>query len=464
MKKKVLALLLGGAMAIGGLSMQVPATAEAMTSDECNYYSKNHIKSYEVTTVDGQLTVTIDIEEFETRTPNGGVILYAFEKQLEKQTNDWGAEDYPIYEQRGWSGELDIDKSGTYTFTGLTSGKKYYVYAIAYDLHGLQPSEDSGQHYAAYLGSGTPSGKVITREECNWRTEPHVESYDVTVVDGRLTVNINLKEFEGDVTAEQAGFTLVALEKQLGNPTKWGEVSDALLDLGYPDELCLWARTASGTYTFEGLSAGKTYYVYCTVFDHDWGPESMSTHDVMCLGSGTPTVGPANISSGSGSSGNVPSTSVPSTSAPADDDSEEAGSYENTVADQIQTAQPGSTVVMEKGVTTLSNSTMKELLAKGDVSMKLEFTYMDKEYVIIIPAGAALDNDIPYYGPLYLAQHFGNKAGTNASGTGAAYEVQSGDNLSKIAKKNNMTLKQLLAKNPQIKDPNKIIVGQKINL
>ncbi len=27
-------------------------------------------------------------------------------------------------------------------------------------------------------------------------------------------------------------------------------------------------------------------------------------------------------------------------------------------------------------------------------------------------AGEALDNDIPWYGPLYLAQYFGNSAGT----------------------------------------------------
>lgn len=122
--------------------------------------------------------------------------------------------------------------------------------------------------------------------------------------------------------------------------------------------------------------------------------------------------------------------------------------------------------MIEKGVTALSNSVMKELLKRKDVSLKLEFTYEGKDYVIIIPAGQAVDNDIPWYGPLYLAQQFGNRVGSDtsaASGTAAVYEVQSGDCLSKIAAANNMTLKQLLAKNPQIKDPDKIAVGQKIN-
>ena len=119
---------------------------------------------------------------------------------------------------------------------------------------------------------------------------------------------------------------------------------------------------------------------------------------------------------------------------------------------------------MNKGTTTLSNSIMKELLKKGDVSLKLEFTYNEQEYVIVIPAGAALDNDIPWYGPLYLAQQYGNSAGTPAAAeAGGVYVVKRGDTLSKIAAANNMTLKQLLGKNPQIKDANKISVGQQIN-
>lgn len=47
---------------------------------------------------------------------------------------------------------------------------------------------------------------------------------------------------------------------------------------------------------------------------------------------------------------------------------------------------------------------------------------------------------------------------------GGAYMVKAGDNLSTIASRNGMTLEQLRALNPAITDPNRIAVGQSINL
>jgi N-acetylmuramoyl-L-alanine amidase len=44
-----------------------------------------------------------------------------------------------------------------------------------------------------------------------------------------------------------------------------------------------------------------------------------------------------------------------------------------------------------------------------------------------------------------------------------AYEVKSGDTMSKIAKENNMSLQELSKANPQITDLNKIYVGQDVN-
>ena len=44
------------------------------------------------------------------------------------------------------------------------------------------------------------------------------------------------------------------------------------------------------------------------------------------------------------------------------------------------------------------------------------------------------------------------------------YKVKAGDNLSKVAKRNGISLAQLLKANPQIKNPDKIKVGQLINL
>src|ERR1041385_7235485 len=44
------------------------------------------------------------------------------------------------------------------------------------------------------------------------------------------------------------------------------------------------------------------------------------------------------------------------------------------------------------------------------------------------------------------------------------YTVKPGDNLSKIATRNGVTLAQLLQANPQVKDPNRISVGDVLNL
>tara|TARA_E500000305_G_C3930124_1_gene192361 strand:- start:18 stop:671 length:654 start_codon:yes stop_codon:yes gene_type:complete len=62
----------------------------------------------------------------------------------------------------------------------------------------------------------------------------------------------------------------------------------------------------------------------------------------------------------------------------------------------------------------------------------------------------------------------GMYTGLGALGVGAmlnrSKKIKAGDTLSQIAKKNKMSLKQLLKYNPNIKDPNKIRVGQTIKL
>ena len=44
------------------------------------------------------------------------------------------------------------------------------------------------------------------------------------------------------------------------------------------------------------------------------------------------------------------------------------------------------------------------------------------------------------------------------------YSVESGDTLSNLAKKNNTTIEKILELNPSVTNPNKITVGQKLNL
>lgn len=353
MKKKVLALLLGGIMAVGGLSMQTPVSVEAMTGEsgtvsaprtvvDCNgTFSDPHIKSGEVTAIDGKLAVTIDLAiEYE----EGFAEIYVFENPVEVTTR-------PGYVKDPVTGE----------------------------------------------------------------------------------------EIFGDIEIYN-----VLLEASFGTPP----AATMRIDGG------------NNTYTFTELSADKTYHVYCVVYDwHEANGEGESgigaySHYAKYLGI-----------NGSGSQGGSEAQQPVAGGTAARDNNRETI---NSQISLIQSAEAGSTVTLEKGTTTLSNAVMKELLKKGDVSLKMEFTYNEQEYVIVIPAGTALDNDIPWYGPLYLAQQYGNSAGTGAAAAApaatAAYEVKSGDRLGKIAAANNMTLKQLLEKNPQIKDANKIRVGQKINL
>ena len=132
------------------------------------------------------------------------------------------------------------------------------------------------------------------------------------------------------------------------------------------------------------------------------------------------------------------------------------------IGTEIANAKSGDTIKVT-GVTSLSNGEMKELLKQSNVTLVMEYTYEGVNYVVTIPSNAAMDNNIPWYGPLYLAAHYGNSAPVNGT-TGSTYTVQSRDTLSKIARSNGMTLAQLASKNPQIKDLNRINVGQQINL
>ena len=227
---------------------------------------------------------------------------------------------------------------------------------------------------------------------------------------------------------------------------------------------------AQGSCTISAYNAplenDKTYYVYAYVRYTNTEQEAW-THDTCYLGvSCTPRAGLSTPADNTPVTPSAPSTETPSAPAPTSTPAPTRNAYfayVESVNNSIKAAEAGSTIVMEKGVTAIDNLTMKALLEKGDVSLQLEFTYDGTDYVILIPAGAAQDNDIPIYGPLYLAQHYGNRAGSEAAAS-ESYTVKSGDTLSKIARAFGMTLRDLAAKNPQITDLNKIRTGQTINL
>ncbi len=132
----------------------------------------------------------------------------------------------------------------------------------------------------------------------------------------------------------------------------------------------------------------------------------------------------------------------------------------STLESQITAAVSGTTVKITKdqNICSLPNSIMKQLLERGDVALEMEYTYEGVDFEILIPAGAAMDNDIPWYGPLYLAQYYSVNNAQTAEGI--VHVVRRGDTFSKIARANGMTTAQLAAKNPQIKNISFIYPGQ----
>ena len=83
--------------------------------------------------------------------------------------------------------------------------------------------------------------------------------------------------------------------------------------------------------------------------------------------------------------------------------------YVGNVGSEITNAKDGETVKItrDKNINALPNSLMKDLYEKKTVSLELEYTFEGKEYTVTIPAGAAENNDIPWYGPLYLQMRYG---------------------------------------------------------
>lgn len=154
---------------------------------------------------------------------------------------------------------------------------------------------------------------------------------------------------------------------------------------------------------------------------------------------------------------------VPSQPAPDSDQGGASGWYDS-LNSQIEVAAPGTVVKVtkEQGIDVLTNDVMQMLVKRGDVALDMEYTYQGTDYHIFIPAGKAVDNDIPLYGPLYLSAYF--SVGGTAAGNAGAYVVQKGDTLSKIAHDHHTTVARLAAANPQIKDVDRIVTGQVINI
>lgn len=150
-----------------------------------------------------------------------------------------------------------------------------------------------------------------------------------------------------------------------------------------------------------------------------------------------------------------------------------SGGNQDVVKNMIQSAEPMSviTITKEQKINALSNAAMQMLLKRGDVTLVMEYVYQGKEYRIVIPAGKAEDNDIPWYGPLYLAAYYsdygipGNETDPAAKNEEEEeYIVKKGDTLGAIGRAKGMTPGQIAKMNPQIKDVDVIRAGEKIKL
>jgi len=111
------------------------------------------------------------------------------------------------------------------------------------------------------------------------------------------------------------------------------------------------------------------------------------------------------------------------------------------------------------GTAALSRDIMEYLQKHPNLTVIYNVTYEGKTYRTVIPGSKAIvDENIKWYGPLWLNAHYGEGAGDGEEGE---YVVQKGDTLSKIAKKLGTTVQDLVTRNG-IKNVNRIRVGQKL--
>ncbi len=143
----------------------------------------------------------------------------------------------------------------------------------------------------------------------------------------------------------------------------------------------------------------------------------------------------------------------------------------------------GSTGVAQQIVTwdkgeSLPYNVMKILQDNPNITLVFKCKYAGQNIIFAIPGSAVKANPlIKWYGPLYLLTYYGQYAmiappagspnqavlnTTGAKGTGGLYVVRRGDTLSKIAKRLNTTVKNLVKIN-KIKNKNHIFPGQVIS-
>lgn len=119
-----------------------------------------------------------------------------------------------------------------------------------------------------------------------------------------------------------------------------------------------------------------------------------------------------------------------------------------------------ATIYWDKG-DALPNHIMQKLFNNPTLSLDFKFTYEGVEHEVYIGPGQATNDDIEWYGPLWLLEKYGDKKAESA--VHGVYTIVKNDTLNKLAVKFNTTVDELMRLNPYIKDNHWIYPGNKLN-
>ena len=135
-----------------------------------------------------------------------------------------------------------------------------------------------------------------------------------------------------------------------------------------------------------------------------------------------------------------------------------AGKYYSSLMEALETTEEGL-VKWAKG-DALPLEALRLLVVNPKLSLEFTFAYQEEEHTITIPAGSFekyYDESIPWYGPAWLLQYYGNPQSNTIE-----YIIAKDDTLNDIAKKFNCTVDEILALNTFITNPNRIYANTKL--
>lgn len=137
---------------------------------------------------------------------------------------------------------------------------------------------------------------------------------------------------------------------------------------------------------------------------------------------------------------------------------------EEKIKDAVDSGYTG-TIEWTEGCA-INNEIMQMLYNNPGLSFSFAYEYEGKYFEIFIPAGEAVNDDTYWYGPLWLAARYGSGSKSRGGGTALSgrrvYTIAIGDTLSKLAKRFDTTVSDLLKMNSYINNPDRIYAGDRL--